>query len=137
MSNRIPKYKYNNECKEGKISYRLNIKSPKNLKFYSSEKHTNKVTIKRQRESFRHINKISYIGKEECQCLMIMSNSHLYITNDFIVTHNTSYIIDYMNTHTEETFIYISPYLSEVDRVINNCPMRYFEQPQHYNKEIQ
>lgn len=135
MSNRIPKYKYNNECKEGKISYRLNIKSPKNLKFYSSEKHTNKVTIKRQRESFRHINKISYIGKEECQCLMIMSNSHLYITDDFIVTHNTSYIIDYMNTHTEETFIYISPYLSEVDRVINNCPMRYFEQPQHYDRK--
>lgn len=32
---------------------------------------------------------VSYIGKEECQCIYIDSPTHLYITDDFIPTHNT------------------------------------------------
>lgn len=38
----------------------------------------------------RFIDKIEYIGKEECQCIMIDNSCHLYITDDYIVTHNTT-----------------------------------------------
>lgn len=36
------------------------------------------------------INQVRYIGEEECQCIMIDDESHLYITDDYIVTHNTT-----------------------------------------------
>ena len=33
---------------------------------------------------------IKYVGDEECQCIMIDSPCHLYITDDYIITHNTT-----------------------------------------------
>lgn len=36
------------------------------------------------------ITDISYVGEEECQCIYIDDPSHLYITDDYIVTHNTT-----------------------------------------------
>ena len=37
----------------------------------------------------RYIKSIELIGKKECQCIAIDHPRHLYLTNDFIVTHNT------------------------------------------------
>lgn len=36
------------------------------------------------------ITNAEYIGDKEAQCIMVDSEEHLYITEDFIVTHNTS-----------------------------------------------
>lgn len=36
------------------------------------------------------IDYIEYIGEEECQCIYIDDESHLYITDDYIITHNTT-----------------------------------------------
>lgn len=33
---------------------------------------------------------VRYIGEEECQCIYIDDESHLYITDDYIITHNTT-----------------------------------------------
>lgn len=38
----------------------------------------------------RFITDIRYIGEEECQCIYIDDESHLYVTDDYIVTHNTT-----------------------------------------------
>ena len=37
----------------------------------------------------RFITSIEYVGNEECQCIYIDSEEHLYLTNDLIVTHNS------------------------------------------------
>lgn len=36
------------------------------------------------------VTNIEYIGEKEAQCIMVDSDEHLYLTEDFIVTHNTS-----------------------------------------------
>jgi hypothetical protein len=38
----------------------------------------------------RYIASVEYIGKEECQCIYIDDPSHLYITDNYIITHNTT-----------------------------------------------
>jgi hypothetical protein len=35
------------------------------------------------------IKSIEYVGKKECQCIYVDNEEHLYLTDDFIVTHNT------------------------------------------------
>ncbi len=42
----------------------------------------------------------------------------------------TSWAIQYMNNNEDKKFIYITPYLDEVERVIDGCCDRYFEQPE-------
>jgi hypothetical protein len=38
----------------------------------------------------RYMRKFELIGSEECQCIFVSADDHCYITDDFIVTHNTS-----------------------------------------------
>lgn len=40
----------------------------------------------------RSIRSIEYVGKKECQCIMVDNPSHLYLTNNCIPTHNTTLI---------------------------------------------
>lgn len=42
-----------------------------------------------QNAQSRQVVKIEYDGDEEAQCIMIDHPSHLYVTDDYIVTHNT------------------------------------------------
>ena len=46
----------------------------------------------------RSIEFVNYIGDEECQCIKVTASDHLYITDNFIPTHNTSEL-----GNTEET----------------------------------
>ena len=38
----------------------------------------------------RYIESIEYVGEEECQCIYIDHPDHLYVTDDYIITHNTT-----------------------------------------------
>lgn len=64
---------------------------------FSSEQ-PNPFYIKRKAERYkpkrtvlkRFITNIEFVGQEECQCIYIDDESHLYITDDYIITHNTT-----------------------------------------------
>lgn len=77
----------------------------------------------------RAICKIEYVGNKECQCILVDSEKHLYVTDSFIVTHNTTAAINYMNAHTDDKFIFITPYLDEAKRIQDKCPALNFIEP--------
>lgn len=58
-----------------------------NIVLFSDEEKQNRVVYESEPIYIEHI---EYIGEEEAQCIMVDSEEHLYITDDFIVTHNTS-----------------------------------------------
>lgn len=75
------------ECKE---AYRVTIQ------FWKSSKAIFNLPRKRDRYKpkrdgvKRYISDVSYVGKEKCQCIYIDDPCHLYITDDYIITHNTT-----------------------------------------------
>ena len=77
----------------------------------------------------RSIRKIERVSQEECQCILVDNPSHLYLTNDFIVTHNTSAAIRYMNENPDKRFIFITPYLTETERIRKECAKLNFIEP--------
>lgn len=75
------------------ISYQHRLKIPNGLKFYTSRKHSARYK-NRQHPPMRNITSIEYIGLEECQCIMVDSPKHTYISDDFLPTHNTTSAVD-------------------------------------------
>lgn len=82
-------YTYKGEKKQGRDSYNIYISLPPNINpFFLSRKH-NLVVPKTKYKPVRYITNVELIGEDECQCILIDHPSHLYITDDYIVTHNT------------------------------------------------
>lgn len=69
------------------IAYEFNISLPEEINpFYAKRK------ALRHRCSYIYdarIKSIEFIGEKEAKCILIDNPEHLYITDDFIVTHNT------------------------------------------------
>jgi hypothetical protein len=65
--------------------------------------------LKRKLERFKPIEKyfkffksIEYIGEKECQCIKVSNPDELYVIDDFIVTHNTTFLTKVSNTAYNE-----------------------------------
>ncbi len=72
------------------ICYELTIRVNKELYDLLSLKHKSKLNLNaKKQKNWRLIKSIEYVGKEECQCIYVDDEEHLYLTDDFIVTHNT------------------------------------------------
>lgn len=85
----IPKYNYNNEKKEGKLHYRITIAMNPDINPFSLNRKENIVIPKTKYKPSRYIVAAKLIGEKEAQCIKVEHPSHLYVTNDYIVTHNT------------------------------------------------
>ncbi len=81
-------YAYKNEKRAGKKAYYLTFKLPSDVVPFRLARKKQRLNSK-CKAPFRYITDIKYVGKQECQCIYIDSKDHLYLTNDFIVTHNT------------------------------------------------
>lgn len=66
---------------------------------------------KQVRHHLRAIKDISYEKDQPCQCILIDSDEHLYLTNDLIVTHNTTgactFLAAYQRTHPDKTCVFV------------------------------
>lgn len=83
-------YKKDGKFIECKPSHRLTIQFFKeNESVFALSRHKEKYNPQRKNVK-RFIKSVEYIGREECQCIMIDDPCHLYITDDYIITHNTT-----------------------------------------------
>jgi replicative DNA helicase len=97
-------FRYKGELRTGQPAYIVSVLMPERESlFYLSRK---LARVKRRsyqpRLTFTHIESI---GKHEAQCISVSHSSKLYITDDYIVTHNTTFglnIMDYMVAQYEE-----------------------------------
>lgn len=88
---RHPKYTYKGEVKEGREAYQINIRyhTPRDM-FRLPRKREATPENYQYADTFRlRIRNIEYVGKKEAQCIAVEHPDRLYITNDYIVTHNT------------------------------------------------
>jgi len=96
ITSKIPHYTYKGEYKAGLRNYNVSIRyaTPKNLSKLSRKRdripeNYQYSDIEKGRELKLRIESIELVGQEEAQCIMIDHPDHLYITDSFVVTHNT------------------------------------------------
>lgn len=89
LHSKVGKYKKDGNPVECRIIYTLAINLPNDIIPCST---TNKLTRYKPNKKYlprRLIDNIEFVGNKECQCISVDSPNRLYITDNFIVTHNT------------------------------------------------
>lgn len=72
------------------------------IKMFRLKHKQSRVKYCRPQRDYVYITSAEYVRDDEAQCIMVDSDEHLYLTEDFIVTHNTSLttaIAAYAATH--------------------------------------
>ena len=94
IKTRQTSYKYKNILKKGKLCYSLTIRYSEPEKLVSIKRKLNRISKNYQYKNNlkNEIVSIDFIGNKEAQCIMIDDPEHLYITDNFIVTHNTAVV---------------------------------------------
>ena len=83
-------YTKNGEKIPCKKSYRVLIEFPDDgCKYFSLPRKAEQYKPKRKTIK-RFVKSIRYLYDDNCQCIMIDDPCHLYITDDYIITHNTT-----------------------------------------------
>lgn len=92
ITEKIGKYKKNNKIIECAKCYCLYIQGNNKNILFSLPRKLNKINNKFNGGVSipgRVIESIKYAGKKECKCITVDNPNGLYITDDFIVTHNS------------------------------------------------
>jgi len=94
ISDKQTSYTYKGVKKLGQVSYILTIRyhSPKNLFLLKRKKEKVSSNYQYSKTLKNNIVKIELIGRKESKCIMVEDDYHLYITDNYIVTHNTSIV---------------------------------------------
>jgi len=83
------RYRYRGECRQGKTRYRLYIKMPRGLVPFRLGRKAEAFSASCQHDAVRGLRDWRYVGEKECQCIEVDAPDGLYVTDDFILTHNT------------------------------------------------
>ena len=79
--------------KNGVISYNVSIDIPNPTKLFTLPRKLIRLSVASQyANAGLHVISVEYIGDKITQCIKVDSKDQLYITDDFIVTHNTTLI---------------------------------------------
>lgn len=89
FSKRPSFYTKNNEKIKCQDSYYISIKLPSQFNPFHLSRKANKLKISEKYFPRRSICNIEKIEEKDCQCIYVEDESHTYLTNDCIVTHNT------------------------------------------------
>ena len=91
------------------LSYRMNITLPNDIvPCRLARKLVNHRTRKKYLPT-RSIDKIERVGLEKTKCIRVDSPDHLYVTDDFILTHNTIESLGFANIVKPRSILIVGP----------------------------
>lgn len=82
-------YKKNGIVVDCKDCWVVTIRMPAEISPFSLPRKADRVKPKSKYQPYRYIVAVNSVGEKEAQCIQIEHDDHLYITDDYIVTHNT------------------------------------------------
>lgn len=95
MTCRTTQYTYKGEKKSGRESYTVRIRHPNPKEIVSLSRKSERISDDYQygKNLQLQIKSIEPIGEKESTCIYIDHPRHLYITDDYVVTHNTESLL--------------------------------------------
>ena len=90
INTKIPTYTYNGEKKEGQLAYIISMSFANDIVPF---KLLRKISRYYKREKYveqKYVKSITYSHDEEAACIKVSNPDCLYVTRDYVLTHNTT-----------------------------------------------
>jgi len=103
-----------------KKAYRVYFSLPTQIKFNPCrlERKLNNLSKRSKYANNKFITSIEYSHEEEAQCIMVDNPEHLYITDDYIVTHNTTMVTKIANEAFNHGYNVLQIFFEDIPKVI-------------------
>lgn len=88
LADKVPHFTYKGERRQGRVAYRCAIWETPVTRVFRLARKIKPVSAV---DAGRQIVSVEYVRDAECQCIAVSAPSRLYVTNDFIPTHNTHF----------------------------------------------
>lgn len=100
-SKTIKKFTYKSVKKQGRPAFIVNFSLPEGVCPFRLSRKKLRMKASRKQLKNRTICGVKYVGNKECQCILVEDADHLYITDNFVVTHNTNIMISILKALPE------------------------------------
>jgi superfamily II DNA or RNA helicase len=97
-----PKYRHKGEERIGKPAWRVTIALPEQFNPFRIARKAERYRGRPKYPPSRAIVDVMPVEPREMQCISVDSPDHLYVTDDFIVTHNTVQVIAHVQRRKED-----------------------------------
>lgn len=100
IRNKKKQYNKNTEKVYGRESYNITISFPEaaNIQPCTLPRKLERVKYRTKYADNKFIVNITYSHDEEAQCIYVENDDHLYVTDDYVLTHNTTALTKIANT---------------------------------------
>jgi intein/homing endonuclease len=108
ITERICSFTYKGVKKQGRKSYTVFSKIRNKKEMFSLSRKKDRCCLECDDLQFRRrIKEVNPVGVEPAQCIMIDDPSHLYVTDDYVITHNT---LSLLYKSLEDVLDHTTPY---------------------------
>ena len=91
---RVPSYRYKGRRLQGRPSARMNLSFPRgDIVPVTSQKHAPRKKRGPTRVHERFILDVQPVSPAPCRCIRVDADDSLYVTRDYVVTHNTALLV--------------------------------------------
>jgi len=87
LSSRVPSYTHKGEKRKGQVAYTLYVRGNNKANLFRLER--KKERVKTRHKVSNRVVSIELAEKSEATCISISGNDNLFVTTNFVVTHNT------------------------------------------------
>ena len=89
VAEKCPTYTYAGEQRVGRLAYRIYAALPAGIRPFWLSRKAGCYVVPTKYQPTRAIECVESVGEHECICISVEAENGLYVTDDFIVTHNT------------------------------------------------
>lgn len=98
VNTKIPKYRYKGIQKIGQLSYIVTISFVNNIVPFRLLRKVNNYRARTKYLEQKYVKSIKYSHDEEASCIKVSNADQLYVTRDYVLTHNTTVLTKFANS---------------------------------------
>lgn len=98
ITSKIPTYTYMGEKKEGQLAYTVTMSFANNIVPFKLLRKVGRYYKREKYVEQKYVKSITYSHDEESVCIKVSNPNELYVTKDYVLTHNTTILTKIANT---------------------------------------